>query len=57
MCEGTICHEIIKPFFEITSVSENNSVTVSFDEMVMSQTALEDNLDVNIKGPLGVYKY
>ena len=58
-CNGTYWWEIIRPIASVTSVSDNNLVTITFSESVLfrDQIAFTQNMNTNIDGPESPYKY
>ena len=58
-CNGTYWWEIIKPIASVTSVSDNNLVTITFSEPAFfrDQNAFKQNMNTNIDGPESPYKY
>ena len=58
-CKGTNCYEIIRPTARVSSVSNENLVSIEFSELVKfsSYSEMKDNLRWNIKGPDSPYEF
>jgi len=57
--EGTLWYEIVSPTATITQMSETNTATIQFSELVKFEnfTAVKENLKWNIRGPSSPYDF
>ena len=58
-CKGTFCWEIVNPTASVTSVSKDNVLTLTFNEVVVFQniSEVEHSMKVYINGPSSPYKF